>query len=67
MPKITIPAEVWIELYCELSSYVENKCYPNRKTHNEEGERLNETQDDFCEIVDEVESILDSYFKKEDN
>ncbi len=57
MPKITIPTEVWIELYCELSSYVENKCYP------EEGKR---SEDNFCEIVDEVESILDSYFRKEE-
>ena len=64
--KITIPTEVWIELYSELSSYVENKCFPDRKTHNEEGERLDENQDDFCEIVDEVESILESYFKKEE-
>ena len=65
--KITIPSEVWIELYSELSSYVENKCFPNRKTHNEEGERLDETQDDFCEIVDEIEGILESYFKREDD
>ena len=65
--KITIPTEVWIELYSELSSYVENKCFPNRKTHNEEGERLDETQDDFCEIVDEIEGILESYFKREDD
>ena len=65
--KITIPSEVWIELYSELSSYVENKCFPNRKTHNEEGERLDETQDDFCEIVDEIEGILETFFIKEDN
>ena len=65
--KITIPSEVWVELYCELSSYVENKCFPDRKTHNEEGERLDETQDDFCEIVDEVEGILESFFTKEDD
>lgn len=65
--KIEIPSELWVELYSELSSYVENKCYPNRKTHNEESERLNETQDDFCEIVDEVEGILQSHFRREEN
>lgn len=65
--KITIPSEIWIELYSELSSYVENKCFPNRKTHNEEGERLDETQDDYCEIVDEVEGILESFFTREDD
>ena len=64
MSKIKLPSEVWIELYCELSSYVEFRCYPNRKTHNEEGERIEETQDDFCEIVDDVESILDTFFEK---
>ena len=26
--KITIPTELWVKLYCELSAYVENKCYP---------------------------------------
>ena len=65
--KITIPSEVWIELYSELSSYVENKCFPNRKTHNKEGERLDESQDDYCEIVDEVEGILESFFTREDD
>jgi hypothetical protein len=65
--KITIPSEVWIELYSELSSYVENKCFPNRKTHNEEGERLDETQDEFCEIVDEVEGILETFFRREED
>ena len=64
MSKIKLPSEVWIELYCELSSYVETRCYPNRKTHNEEGERIEETQDDFCEIVDDVESIFDTFFEK---
>ena len=64
MSKIKLPSEVWIELYCELSSYVETRCYPNRKTNNEEGERIEETQDDFCEIVDDVESILDTFFEK---
>ena len=65
--KITIPSEVWIELYSELSAYVENKCFPNRKTHNEEGERLDETQDEFCEIVDEVEGILETFFRREED
>jgi hypothetical protein len=66
MSKIKLPSEVWVKLYTEISEYVENKCYPNRKTHNEEGERIEETQDDFCEIVDDVESILETFFKKED-
>ena len=55
--KIEIPSELWVELYSELSSYVENKCYP------EEGKR---SEDNFCEIVGEVEGILRSYFRKEE-
>ena len=54
--KIEIPTELWVELNCELSAYVENKCYP------EEGER---SEDNFCEIVDEVGGILESYFRKD--
>ena len=36
--------------------WVENKCYPK------EGER---SEDNFCEIVNEVEGILESYFRKD--
>ena len=64
--KITIPTEKWVELYSELSAYVENKCFPNRNSHDEKGERIEETQDDFCEIVDEVETILENFFIKEE-
>ena len=65
MNKITIPAEKWVELYSQLSAYVENKCFPYRDSHDEKGERIEETQDDFCEIVDEVETILETFFIKE--
>ena len=54
--KIKIPSKLWVKLNCELSSYVANKCYPI------ENDR---TQDHFCKIVDEVESILESYFRKD--
>jgi|TARA_R110000868_G_scaffold23252_1_gene94077 hypothetical protein len=56
--KIIIPTEKWVELYADLSCYVESKCYPNRTTHNQDGERLQETEDDFHEIVDDVENIM---------
>jgi len=65
MNKITIPAEKWVELYSQLSAYVENKCFPYRDSHDEKGERIEETQEDFCEIVDEVETILETFFIKE--
>ena len=61
MSKIQIPSETWVGLYCELSTYVERKCFPHRKTHNEQGERLEETEDDFIEIVDDVEEIMSEF------
>ena len=64
MSKIEIPSETWVELYAELSSYVESKCFPHRKTHNDQGERLEETEDDFLEIVDKVEELMSEFFIK---
>ena len=66
MSKIEIPSETWVELYAELSSYVESKCFPHRKTHNDQGERLEETEDDFLEIVDDVENLMSEFFIKGD-
>ena len=64
MSKIQIPSETWVGLYCELSTYVESKCFPHRKTHNDQGERLEETEDDFLEIVDNIEGIMSEFFIK---
>jgi hypothetical protein len=66
MSKIKIPSETWVDLYCELSTYVESKCFPHRKTHNDQGERLEETEDDFLEIVDDVENLMSEFFIKGD-
>ena len=63
--KITIPSETWVELYATISGYVENKCYPDRETHDQNGERLEETQDDLVNIVNDVEDILSGFFIKE--
>jgi hypothetical protein len=67
MSKIQISSETWVALYSELSIYVEKKCFPHRKTHNEQGERLEETEDDFCEIVDDIEGIMSEYLCGESN
>ena len=64
MSKIEISSETWVGLYCELSNYVESKCFPHRKTHNDQGERLEETEDDFLEIVDDVENLMSEFFIK---
>tara|TARA_R100000655_G_scaffold58948_1_gene97406 strand:+ start:2746 stop:2967 length:222 start_codon:yes stop_codon:yes gene_type:complete len=66
MSKIEISSETWVDLYCELSTYVESKCFPHRKTHNDQGERLVETEDDFLEIVDDVENLMSEFFIKGD-
>ena len=55
---IILPSEIWVELYSELSAYIENKCYPDRITHDQNGSRTEESEDDFCEIADEVENIM---------
>lgn len=64
MSKIEIPPENWVGLYAELSNYLEDRMYPNRKTHNDQGERLEETEDDFLEIVGDVEEIMSTYLIK---
>ena len=45
---------------------MESKCFPHRKTHNDQGERLEETEDDFLEIVDDVENLMSEFFIKGD-
>jgi hypothetical protein len=65
MSKIIVPDEKWVELYSELSGYIEGKCYPNRQTHNEDGERTEESEEDFIDIVNSVESIMESVLTKE--
>ena len=64
---ISLSTPTWLELYSELSVYVEGKVFPNRITHDNDGNRLEETEDDFVEIVNEVELIMSQFFKKEDN
>ena len=63
--KITIPTELWVKLYCELSAYVENKCYPEEGIFI--GSYFERSEDNFCEIADEIESILGSHFKKRED
>ena len=65
--KITIPSETWVELYAELSAYVASKCYPDRETHDKNGSRLEETEDDFLDIVEDVEEMLGGFFNKGQN
>ena len=63
--KIKIPTEKWVELYAELSGYVE-ECLALNPIYDENGERTPEAEDKFCDIVDNVESILSKFFIKEE-
>jgi len=64
---IKIPTTTWIELYSELSQYVEARAFPNRTTHNDDGSRRAYTEDDFVQIVNEVEEIMSQFFEREND
>ena len=38
--KTPISSPQWVSLYCDLACHIESKLYPNRKTHNKYGDRL---------------------------
>tara|TARA_R100001086_G_scaffold143006_2_gene75233 strand:+ start:2191 stop:2394 length:204 start_codon:yes stop_codon:yes gene_type:complete len=63
--KIKIPTETWVELYAELSGYVE-ECSGVEPVYDDNGQRTPESDDKFCDIVDNVESILSDFFIKEE-
>ena len=68
--KITIPSETWVELYATLSHYVLQYSSLDQLTETDENgdERYTEDkQDEFCDIVSEVEDILSLFFIKEKN
>ena len=68
--KITIPSETWVELYATLSHYVLQYSSLDQLTETDENgdERYTEEkQDEFCDIVSEVEAILSEFFIKEQN
>ena len=64
MSKIIIPAENWIELYSELSEYVLQYASLD-PIYDDEGNRTEEKQDEFIDIVNSVESIMESVLTKE--
>tara|TARA_R100001377_G_C3106316_1_gene80943 strand:+ start:266 stop:487 length:222 start_codon:yes stop_codon:yes gene_type:complete len=72
MSKIKIPTETWVELYSELSGYVEEysrvvECEGvDEPFYDDNGQRTPESDDKFCNIVDAVESILEQFFIREE-
>jgi len=63
--KVVIPAETWVELYAVLSNHIlEYSSLDNIWIVDENGNevRTEEKQNEFCDIVDEVETILEDFF-----
>ena len=65
MKKIKLPTPIWVQLYGEISSYVEEYGSIDNR-FDDDGNRLEEYEDEFCMIVDDVEEILGIFFEKED-
>jgi len=63
MNKIIIPAEKWVELYAELSEYILEYASLD-PIYDDEGNRTEEKQNEFINIVDSVESIMESVLTK---
>ena len=64
MSKPIISDENWIELYSELSEYVLQYSSLD-PIYDEEGNRTEEKQDEYIDIVDSVEDIMRSILTKE--
>jgi hypothetical protein len=63
--KIVLPTTKWVELYARLSEYVLEYSSLD-PIYNDERTKTEEKQDEFCNIVDDVENILRMYFIKAD-
>tara|TARA_R100001510_G_C7461080_1_gene81578 strand:+ start:208 stop:441 length:234 start_codon:yes stop_codon:yes gene_type:complete len=67
--KITISQDTWIFLYSELAAYILEYASldPVTFVDTDGTERYTEDkQDQFCEIADDVESIMGTVFIKEE-
>ena len=61
--QIKIPTPTWVELYGELSSYVEEYGSIDCR-FDDDGNRLEEYEGEYESIVDDVENIMSRYFVK---
>ncbi len=64
MSKIIVPDEKWVELYAMLSEYILEYSSLD-PIYDDEGNRTEEKQDEYIDIVDSVESIMRSLLTKE--
>lgn len=65
MKRIKLPTPIWVQLYSELAFYVEEYGSIDNR-FDDDGNRLEEYEDEFCTIVDNVEEILGIFFEKEE-
>ena len=65
MEKIKLPVPIWVELYATLARYVEEYGSTDNR-FDYRGNRLENYEDEFCMIVDDVEDIMSKFFVKED-
>lgn len=69
MSKIKLPSETWVELYCELSTYVLEYSSPNTiYMEDENGDTIYtpKKQLEFEKVSDQVEEIMAQFFIKGD-
>ena len=69
MSKIKLPSETWVELYCELSTYVLEYSSPNTiymKDENGDTTYTPKKQLEFEKVSDQVEEIMAQFFIKGD-
>jgi len=64
MTKVTIPSDVWVGLYAELSAYVEEYGSINNR-FDDNGNRLKEYEDEFLQIENNVEEIMSDFLTRE--
>ena len=65
MSKVKLSTPMWVELYSTLANYVEEYGSIDNR-FDDDGNRLEEYEDEFCMIVDDVEEILGMFFVKAD-
>ena len=67
MKKITLPAEIWVELYSEIAgAIVEYSALDPTMTTDENGDEryTEEAQEKFNDCAEMVEEILEGFFIK---
>jgi len=51
----------------KLPQYVEARAFSHRNPYNDDGSRREYTEDDFVQIVNDVEDIMSQFFEREND